>query len=63
MTDLRKAFETATKHFYEDVLKANLSCNQNPHKRQLHKTMMKPKITQSWVVRVPQILTNDLGKQ
>ena len=53
MTDLRKAFETATKHFYEDVLKANLSCNQNPHKRQLHKTMMKPKITQSWVVRVP----------
>ena len=28
-------------------------CNQNPDKRQSHDTMMKPKITQSWVVRVP----------
>jgi len=53
MTDLRKAFETATKHFYEDVLKANLSLNGNPRKRKVFKSVMKPKITQSWMVRVP----------
>ena len=59
---LRKAFETATKHFYEDILMANLSCNQNPDKRQSYKTKMNPKITQSWVVRVPPNPEGDTSK-
>ena len=52
LSDLRNAMETATEHFYKDVLKADLSLDGSI-KSKSYNTQSEPSITQSWVIRVP----------
>ena len=52
LSDLRNAMQTATEHFYKDVLEADLSLDGSI-KSKTYNTESEPSITQSWVIRVP----------
>tara|TARA_R100000234_G_scaffold71787_1_gene44182 strand:- start:4556 stop:5314 length:759 start_codon:yes stop_codon:yes gene_type:complete len=52
LSDLRNAMQTATEHFYKDILKAELSLDTST-KNKSYGVESEPSITQSWVIRVP----------